>query len=307
MNIRLIINRKICMKPASIMLATALVVQFHSPIPAQIWKYQHQETADLVKLVGDAAALIAEKGEQAFPEFMTNGTRWRHDDTFVFVLDLKGDCYVHEDSTMVSRDMYNLKDQNGKPFVQWMIRKARGTGQCGWVHYKWCKPGATVPSWKSSYIKLTRAPSGTFYIVGCGIFDMKMERDFAREAVDDAINLIVSHGREALTTLSDPASEYIYKDNYVYVLDTLGNMLVNPGSPDLVGQNQMKLKDIKGKVFIPELIRVAVDKGYGWVDYYWTKPSSTQAVPKTAFVKSVTAWGETFVVASGIYIEPDKK
>ena len=55
------------------------------------------------------------------------------------------------------------------------------------------------------------------------------------------------------------------------------------------------------------MIRVAVDKAYGWVDYYWSKPLSTQAVPKTAFVKSVNAWGETFVVGSGIYLEDNKK
>jgi len=291
------------MKAAFIVLAAASMLSFHSKLWAQIWKYQHQETTDLVKLINDAAALIAEKGEQAFPEFMTYGTRWRHDDTFMFVLDFKGNCYVHEDSTLVASDLYDLKDSSGKPFVQWMIRKARGTGQCGWVHYKWFKPGAKVPSWKSSYVKLSKAPSGTFYFVGSGIFDMKMERDFAREAVEDAINLIVVNGGKALMALSDPATEYIFMDNYVYVLDTLGNMLVNPGSPDLVGQNQMKLKDVNGKLFIPELIRVAVDKGYGWVDYYWTKPLSTQAVPKTAFVKSVSAWGETFIVASGIYLE----
>ncbi len=294
-------------KMAGMLLVAACVLSTPFQTQAQTWKYQHPETTELVKLVNDAAALVADKGESIFFEFMNYGTRWRHADTYVFVFDLKGDCYAHEDSMLISTNLYDRKDASGKPFVQWMIRKARGTGQCGWVHYQWLRSGTTAPSWKSSYVKLTRSPSGTFYLVGSGIFEMKMERDFAREAVEDAINLIVKEGRKALATLSDPATEYVFKDNYVYVLDTLGNMLVNPGSSGLVGQNQLKLKDVKGKLFIQELIRVAVDKAYGWVDYYWTKPLSTQAVPKTAFVKSVNAWGETFVVASGVYLDDNKK
>jgi methyl-accepting chemotaxis protein len=184
-----------------------------------------------------------------------------------------------------------------------MIRKVRGTGQCGWVHYKWFKPGATVPSWKTSYVKLTKAPSGTFYFVGSGIFDMKMERDFARDAVEDAINLIVARGREAFPILNDPASEYIYKDTYVYVIDTLCNMIVHHEMPEMVGNNQYEVKDARGKQFCPELIRTAIDKGYGWVDYYWPKPGTTKPVPKTTYVKSVQAWGQTLVVATGIYLE----
>ena len=288
---------------ALLLLTSGIVCFSNGKLLAQTSKYKFQETINLVNLVNDAASEISRVGEKSFREFMTAGTRWRNGETYIFVCGLKGDIYVHEDPSLVGRNDYDRKDVKGKPIVQWFIRKALGVGQCGWTHYEWVKPGKTAPSWKSTYVKLAKAPSGSIYIVGSGLYDMKMEKEFAIDAVNDALSLIRTMGKDAFPTLRDTASEFVYKDTYVFVLDTLYNTLVNPADPSLEGKNQKDMKDASGKLFIRDIVRVAVDNGQGWVDYLWPKPGSSRAVRKSSFVKKITIRGEIFVVGTGVYLD----
>ena len=297
--------RKMAMlfKAAAMLLVAGIVCHNSGKLFAQTSKYKFQETINLVNLVNDAASEISQKGEHAFKDFMTSGTRWRNGETYIFVCGLKGDIFVHENPAFVGKNEIDLKDTKGKPIIQWFIRKALGIGQCGWTHYEWVKPGKTTPSWKSTYVKLAKAPSGTIYIVGSGQYDMKMEKEFAIDAVNDALSLIRTMGKDAFPTLRDTASEFVYKDTYVFILDTLCNTLVNPADPSLEGTNQKDMKDSAGKMFIRDIVRVAVDNGQGWVDYLWPKPGTAKAVRKSSYVKRIVVRGEILAVGTGVYLD----
>ncbi len=267
----------------------------------QVEKYRFQRTQQLIILVNDAANQIAQHGEAAFKAFMVNGSRWRNGETYLFVCDLKGNIFVHEDTALIGKNEYDLRDVNGKPIVQWFIRKALGIGQSGWTHYEWVKPGDTLPSWKSTFVRLAKTASGNLYVVGSGLYDMKMEKEFAVDAVNDALNLIRITGKDAFKTLRDSTSELVYKDTYVFVLDTLCNTLVNAGTPSLEGTNQRDAQDAAGNYFIREMVRIANENGQGWVDYLWPRPGTTVPEKKSSFVKKIVVRGEVFIVGTGIY------
>jgi signal transduction histidine kinase len=266
-------------------------------------KFRYPETYQLVGKVNDAAAYINLHGESAFPIMMKKDSRWRNGEMYVFVIDLKGNCYAHEDPSLVGKNLTDLKDQNGKPIIQWFIRKALGPGQSGWTHYLWVKPGDSLPSWKTSFSKLAKAPSGTVYIVGSGLYNMKMEKVFAIEAVDDAIVLIRQTGTRAFPVLRDKTSEFVYKDTYVFVVDSAYKVLVDPPFPGEEGQIVYDYRDINGKYFFREFFRIAEEKGSGWVDYAWPRPGEANPSPKTSFVRKIVVKGDVFLVGTGIYLE----
>ena len=288
---------------AIILLIALTICQSNGKLYAQSSKYRFQETIDLVNLVKDASSEISQKGEHAFKEFMTKGSRWRNGDTYIFVCGLKGEIFVHEDASMVGKNDYDRKDIHGKPIVQWFIRKALGVGQCGWTHYEWVRPGRTTSSWKSSFVKLARAPSGTIYVVGSGLYDMHMEKEFAIDAVNDALSLVRTMGKDAFPTLRDTASEFVYKDTYVFVLDTLCTTLVNPAEPLMEGRNQKDMQDVNGKFFVRDIVQMASNNGQGWVEYMWPKPGTTKPVKKSSFVKKIVVKGEPLVVGTGVYLD----
>ena len=71
----------------------------------------------------------------------------------------------------------------------------------------------------------------------------------------------------------------------------------------LEGKNQMEMKDINGKPFIQEMIKTAMENGFGWVDYQWPKPGTTKAVRKSSFVKKIIIKGDVLVVGTGVYLD----
>jgi len=270
---------------------------------SQSGDYRYPETNALVTLVDEAASLIRVKGEEAFTEFSVKDSKWRKGDTYIFVLSPNGTFLVHEDPGMVGKNFLELKDKNGKPIVKWLIQKATGEKHCGWIHYLWAKPGQSEPVWKTTYVKLARTKYGKDYIVGCGLYDMKMEKAFAVDAVDDAIGLMKKDIANAFTILRDPTSEFVYKDSYVFVMDTTYTLLVDPPFPWLEGTNVFHYKDIYGKYIFREFMKVAKGNGSGWVEYMWPRPGEKSQSKKSSFVKKAVINKKMYLVGTGIYLD----
>ncbi len=106
-----------------------------------------------------------------------------------------------------------------------------------------------------------------------------------------------ANGKEkALAAFSDPKGEFVKGDLYIYVLDLKGKMLAHPNSK-LVGEDFMVRKDADGKLFAAEMVKVAKEKGSGWVDYKWDNPQTKAVEPKTVYFEKV----DDLIIASGAY------
>jgi signal transduction histidine kinase len=239
--------------------------------------YEHQETRELVALVNDASELVRTRGDAAFADFRISGSRWRQGETYIFVLDPKGNMLVHPDPAMEGKNELDLKDINGKPIIRGLIAAATSLPNKpeGWYHYEWPVPGEILPRWKSTYVQLVTAPWGQSYVVGAGMYNDRMERAFVQDAVTDAVGQIEKNGRAAFPLFHDLKGSYIAKDAYIFVIDPNGVDLVNPGFPNLEGRNILDVKDTQGKRPIRKMLQVAETTGSGWVDYMWPKPGES--------------------------------
>ena len=267
-------------------------------------RYEHAETRELVVLVNDAAELIRTKGEAAFTDFRISGSRWRHEEKYVFVLDPEGNMLVHADPTMEGKNQLDLKDINGKPIIRGLIAAATaipGKPE-GWYHYQWPVPGEILPRWKSSYVRLVKAPSGKGYIVGSGMYNDRMERAFVVDAVTSAVGLIEQRGAAALQLLRDPKGPFIVKDAYVFVTSMEGIELVNPAFPNLEGRDLLDVKDTHGKYLNREMIQLVQTSGSGWSDYMWPKPGDSVSTQKSAYVSRAKLGDKQVMVGCGVYL-----
>lgn len=258
--------------------------------------------SEAVILVDDAVTLINEKGEAAFKELNEEGTKWKKGKTYIFVANMNGEFTVHP--KLIGKDMMKLKDEDGKPIMKWFIKTAKSKKQAGWTHYLWKNRGATEPSWKSAYIKLATAPSGKEYIVGCGVYDVKMEKEFAVEAVNNAIRIMINKGDSiAFAYFRDPKSPFLFKGTYIFVMDTAYTLVVDPPFPELEGVNVYEYQDANGKYLFQEFMTVANEQGEGWVDYMWPKPGDTAQSAKSSYIKKVVVDDKPYIVGMGIYLE----
>lgn len=266
----------------------------------------HPETKQLVALVKDAASVIEQRGEAAFSEFKKRGAKWLHDDTYIFVIGLDGYVYVNPSRPeLEGKVQIGLKDLMGKAFIKSFVREATAysSKSDGWSHYVWFRPGEENPMWKTSYVKRVKAPSGKEYIVGSGLYEMKMEKLFVVDMVEKAAELITKRGKQAFGELKDPMGDFNYLTSYVFVLDANGKDLVNPAFPGFEGQNVRDLKDVTGRYFIRDMMKALEGADSVWIDYMWPKPRQAAPSKKIAYVKKVTVNKETYYVGSGVYLD----
>jgi len=261
-------------------------------------------TTELVALVKEAAELIRVKGEGAFIDFRISGSRWRQGERYIFVLDPDGNMLVHPDPAMEGRNQLDLKDINGKPIIRGLLGAATTFPKKpeGWYHYEWNVPGGLLPRWKSSYVRLVKAPSGKSYIVGSGIYNDRIEKVFVEDMVKDAVEQISRDGEEALRLFHDAAGPFIAKDAYIFVYDMNGVNLALPPFPNLEGRNLMDMKDTHGKLILREMLHVVQSKGSGWVDYMWPKPGESVSTAKTAYVSKARMGDKWVLVGCGAYL-----
>lgn len=86
-------------------------------------------------------------------------------------------------------------------------------------------------------------------------------------------------------------------DNYYWVKDMSGKMLMHPTSPKLVGTTVTEIKDADGKKLFAEMIALVAEKGEGVYNYQW--PPDQTAKPKISYVKRVPEWN--WVIGTGVY------
>ena len=88
-------------------------------------------------------------------------------------------------------------------------------------------------------------------------------------------------------------------DNYIWVNDMDGKMLMHPVSVKLVGTDVKEIKDADGKKIFVDMIDLVKKNGQSVYNYQW--PPDQTAKPKISYIKGVPEWG--WVVGTGVFAD----
>ena len=290
-----------------IRLACVLVfflVPFTSCLAYDLADYQYEETRELIRFVVEAVEEIESVGEDAFPEFRKEESKWFQDDSYIFVWGLDGLRYVYPpDVSGEGENMLDLKDISGRSIGRTFIEIARQPAGEGWVHYQWPRPGESNSTWKSTFIKRAKAPSGKDYLVGSGNYNMKCEKVFVIALVNRAISLLQEKGLDALEGMRAQSSQFILMDSYIFIKDDQANELLNIAFPELEGTNVVNKQDSNGKYFVREVLTTLRTEDDCWIEYMWPKPDQTEPSRKLSYEKKVLLADITLIVGAGYYLD----
>lgn len=164
----------------------------------------------------------------------------------------------------------------------------------GFVDYLWPKPlenGMSEDRRKLSYVQLIEEWD---WIIGTGVY------------VDDAE---MDAQQSSMQTLRD--MRYDEGAGYFWINDTVSpfpTMVMHPTSPGLEGQimdDKSYNKEVgSGKNIFLRFAETALGEGSGFVDYFWSKPTSdgfVEDVQKTSYVRYFEPWD--WVIGTGAYID----
>ncbi len=89
----------------------------------------------------------------AFAEFNNPKGKFVDRDLYIWVGTLQAKVLAHGANTkLIGKDLYNLKDTNGKQFMKEIADKAKANGS-GWVDYNWTNPVSKKVEHKSVYFQ----------------------------------------------------------------------------------------------------------------------------------------------------------
>jgi methyl-accepting chemotaxis protein len=135
-------------------------------------------------------------------------------------------------------------------------------------------------------------------VVGRFKTDRNDDRGRVIALVKAAVEHVRRHGvKRACDDLNDPRGEFVRGEDYVFALAADGTQLAFAPDRNVVGRNNVDERDPTGKVVGREILRVAADPGFGWVDYHFRHPTTGEIVPKSVYVEAV----EGIILGCGIY------
>ena len=121
---------------------------------------------EAMTLVDKAIAYYKANGrEKAFTEFNNPKGPFVKGELYIFIWDLTGKVLAHgANEKLIGKDVSQLKDVDGKLFVQEGVELAKAKGS-GWVDYKWTNPTTKKVEAKSTFVKKVED-----IIFCCGIY-----------------------------------------------------------------------------------------------------------------------------------------
>jgi len=270
------------------------------------------ERAFVIDMVNNAVAELEKDGAGALGLFHDPTGPYLAKDAYVFVYDMNGaSLAIPPFPLLEKRELIDLKDAQGKPIIRDMLRIVRDNGS-GWVDYMWPKPGDSVPTRKSAYVR--RANFGDQWVmVGCGVYlaDAPKSKTTAKTMkapelmalVRDAAAMLEQQGAHAFPELRTEGSKWRSDATYFFVWNMDGTRVFHAVDPSLEGLNGSAVEDVVGRHYGRMFLDVAASpSGEGWVHYMYPKPGGLFPVWKSVFVKRVTfPSGTPHLVGAGAY------
>jgi hypothetical protein len=192
--------------------------------------YQYRDTRDLVKFVYDASLILKKEGLKSIDYFKNNRKKYFSKNRYLYVFEMDGVNLFHAGMPQLEgQNLIDIADKNGKPIAHLILEALDNPNNPhAWVHYSWWQPGKFFPVPKSScHFKVT-TPEGKELYVGGGVNYPQEEKEFIRIIVDDAAKLIEQNSKDAIKKISDPVSEFNFREVRVFVFTGSGKTLISP-------------------------------------------------------------------------------
>ncbi|MEA2099462.1 MAG: cache domain-containing protein, partial [Campylobacterota bacterium] len=179
------------------------------------------------------------------------------------------------------KDLKYLKDNDGIYFIQKFSNICEKDG-AGIVSYKWENPKTNLVEDKISYV-FKFEPFN--WIIGTGEYYSVLNEELQNEVL------------ELINKLR-------YADNNYFYISDYNNIIIS--HPYLQGQDLSQVKDVKGNLIIPPMVKIAREKGEGFHSYWWKKNKKDDTpYEKLTFTKNFPNWN--MVIGTGVYIDDIEK
>ncbi len=265
--------------------------------------YQYNDTKSLVKYIHEISLLIERDGLDCLQNYRKKRNRYGSDsmDYYFYVYDMEGTNVFHAGMPeLEGKDLSEIEDKSGRKITELVIEALDNKNNPhAWVHYFWWEPGRIYPIPKSSCHFRVKTPDGSDIFVGGGIDYPHEEREFIRIIVDSASDLIKAKGADALTKISDPTSQFNFRDIRVFIFDSSGQFLIQPVVDYSSAEfNVLDFVDESGHKPIRSALKKLEKSDYAWEIIMAKNRYKRQLVKKTVYIRKECLEGREIYISA---------
>jgi len=263
--------------------------------------YQYRDTKDLVKFVYDASLVLKNEGMDSLAYFQNNRNLFNTPDYYLYIYDMQGTNLYHAGMEhLEGENLWDVTAKNGKKITQLILDALEDKNNPhAWVHYSWWEPGKFYPVPKSSCHFKVETPEGKELFVGAGINYPHEEQEFIRIIVDDAAQLIKDKGPKALADISNPVSQYNYRDVRVFAFRPDGEMLISPAINSSFSQTNLLecIDEVGHKPFVKALKELESADSV-WEVFMAKNRYQRKLIKKCLYIRKTNMGGSEIYVAA---------
>ncbi len=250
--------------------------------------YPESDEYTTKQLVKTAVAYFDQNGKEATFGLISNPTGpFVKGDIYMFAYDMHGICVAHgQNAALVGQNLIDLQDSRGTPVIQELIQVGKTKGS-GWTEYIWRN------EFKRSYVeKVTDQKTQTDYIISAGYYP-DVNLNAVKSYVNGAISYLKTNGaKRAFAEFSSVVGDFARGGLGIFVFDKEGKCLADGENPSYVGQNLLKITSSDGRLYIRDMIRLAVEQGSALISYIKTNANAV------AFVEFVEVPDGKFIIGA---------
>ncbi len=263
--------------------------------------YQYRDTKDLVKFVYDAALLLEKDGIESMDHFRSNRDIYNTKNHYLYIYDTTGKNIYHAGMEhLEGKDLSDVTDKNGKKITQMVLNSLKDSNNPhAWVHYSWWEPGKFYPVPKSSCHFKVQTSDGKEMYVGGGLNYPHEEKEFIRIIVDRAVQLINEKGEKAFSDISNPASQYSYRDVVVFAFRPDGEIIISPVIDKNISEiDLLQCIDEVGHKPFAKALKGLESKKYVWEVFMAKDKYQRSLVKKCLYLRKMTLNGKEIYVGA---------
>lgn len=252
------------------------------------------EASQAKALLDQAAARYRAEGEKALAAISRAG-EFVQGDLYVYVVGKDGRMLASggPSLSLVGRDVRELKDAKGKPFIRELLRISAERGE-GAVEYRWLNREHGKVERKVACFRQVND-----VVVAVGYYIPRAGTQEARGLLARAVEAIAENPKAAFARFNDINGGFVRDDLYVLVVGLDDKVMYAHGAmPRLVGRNAEDLRDMVGSPIIREMVESAGTKTEGELEYTWPNPVTRKQERKITYWRRIGS----YLVAVGRYM-----
>ncbi|MBZ0200820.1 MAG: cache domain-containing protein [Ignavibacteriaceae bacterium] len=234
---------------------------------------------------------------------------------YFYINDFSGINIAHGTNlALQGQNRWNVTDSKGTYYIQSLLYNAQHYN-FDFVNYYFLNPSTNTNEKKYAYAEAINrtqyALTSGFYLEKDTKFLTNLEKNklivsgvthtfaFGSAAVCKNVLLTPTLQEEYFKAFVETARFLADSSGYISVTDLSGYCVAHGANKSLEGTNVIDLHDFEGTYFISEMIKIAQNPGYGYVQYYFTNPATNKNEQKLVYVERIS--GTDYFVGTGVY------